>query len=72
MRFGGKMNNTIELFLFEEFQHCIAVGNIAPDKTVVAPIFNVPEIFQIAGVGEFVQIRDSVISIGVHKMPDNV
>src|SRR5690606_10549859 len=66
MRFSGQVNNSIRFFRFKKFADELSVDDIAFDKTVIRPILNILQVFEVAGIGELIQIDDLIIRVGVH------
>ena len=54
--------DTVIVFL-KQIIHKIAVDDVSFDKGVIWPILNIPKISEISGVGQQVEIYDTVIRI---------
>ncbi|MBA7556961.1 hypothetical protein ES705_49688 [subsurface metagenome] len=51
MRFRGQVNDTIGFVLVKELVDMVFIGNISLHKCVIRAVFNVLEVFQVAGIG---------------------
>jgi hypothetical protein len=63
MAFGGKVDDGIELILFEEFFDAGFVGDIPFLKGVVGGVLNVFQVGEITGIGKRVEVDDMVLRI---------
>ena len=69
MAFGRKVDYAIDLILLHQRVEGVEVTDVHADEAVVGAVLNVPEVGQIAGIGQLVQIDDSVIRILVDEQP---
>jgi hypothetical protein len=63
MRFGRKVNYRIKKVLPEKFINESCFLDIAPDENVVGIFFNIPEVFQIARIGQGIEVYDMVSGV---------
>ena len=69
---GGKMDDAVHLFLLHKGVEAFEVADVHLDELVVRLVLYVLEVFQVAGVGQFVKVDDLVLGIFVDKQADNV
>ena len=68
MTFGCKVNNSIRIILRQiAFPDPSAIQYIYFFKKIIGCIFNIPQIFQVAGIGQCIEIDDLVIRIFSNK-----
>ena len=72
MRFGGQVDDRVYLKTAEKGFDQLGIGDVALDKAVVGRLFDILQVLQIAGVGQFVQIEDPIMRVLVHKMSDHM
>ena len=63
MRFGRKINHCARLVFSQQLADQIKVADIAVGKDMLGVAFETGEIFEIAGVGEFVEVDDRLIIV---------
>ena len=66
------MDYAVDALLLHQGQHSLEIADIHPDEPVVRPVLDIPEVGQVAGIGQLVQIDDPVIRIFVHEKTDHV
>jgi hypothetical protein len=49
-----------------------SVTDIPPDEGIARQMFYVPEVFEIARIGEFVEVDDGMLGMRRKEMPDEV
>ena len=59
MAFGSKVDNSVRLVVTEEPLNQFGIANVSLHKEVAGIRGKTGEIFQIAGIGEFVQVDDA-------------
>ena len=68
MRFGGQMYHAVETVFFKEFRHTFLVHDIALLENIIGRVLHIFQIFQIAGIGKFIEIHHAGIGIFLHPM----
>ena len=60
MRFGGEINNGVELVLGHELIHLIGIGNVGLEEfvTIAVLLGHAFEVGEVAGVGQDIDIRE--------------
>ena len=56
----------------QRLRYYIRVANVTLQEAIARVLFQTLEIFQVAGISEFVQIHHVVIRIAVENVPDEV
>src|SRR5690606_41353629 len=69
MRFGCEVNDTVDLIASEHVIQELVVKNVSFFKVVIGLPFYVPEVFEIPGVREFVEVDDGIRRIVGNKSP---
>ena len=63
-----KVDHHIRLFLLEEPEHKGPVCNVALDKFIIRLVLHRLQVFQIACIGQLVQVDDLILWIGVDQI----
>ena len=69
---GRKVDYAVDGVLPHEREHGIIVADVPLDKCVVGLVLDITEVCQVAGVGQFVEIDDVVVGIGVDEKADDM
>ena len=69
MAFGRQVDNTVHMVLLHQFANLLEIADVRLDKRIVRLIFDVFQVCQVSGVGQFVQVDDPIIRIFVYKQP---
>ena len=64
MAFGGKVQHGAGAVLGQQAVHQRAVAQVTLHKEVARIALQAGEIFQVAGVGEFVKVDDGLVALG--------
>lgn len=72
MRLGSQMDDTIHMLFLHELQHPLEVTDIHADKAIIRPVLDIPQIRQIAGISQLIEVNDPIIRIFVHKQPHHM
>ena len=70
--FGGKVNDAVDVLLFEQTAHGGVVADVEAGELIVRRVFHVGEVGQVAGVGEDVETDDMVVGILLNKTAHDV
>lgn len=62
MRFGGKMNNSVEAFLGKQLVDQVTIADIPLDKTVPWITFNIGQVCGVSCIGKFVEIDETAVA----------
>ena len=66
------MQNGIDSMVFEYAVNRIFVKDISFDKHIIFSVFNLPQIHQIAGISEFVEIYDFVTGVFFYQVTNQI
>ena len=72
MRLGGEVDNTIVALLLEQAVDEFRIHDVALHETVVRLLVNVGQVFEIACVGELVEIVNFHIGVLVDEKSDHM
>ena len=72
MTFCGQVDDAVNFLILHQLIESLKVTDVHLDELVVGLIFNIFEVSQITGIGQFVQVNDFVIGILVYKQSYNV
>ena len=67
MALGRKMDDAVYPVVADDAAHQLQVGDVALDERIVRPVFDVLEVCQVAGVGQFVKVDDVIFGIFFDK-----
>ena len=67
MALRRQMDDTVNPVLLQQGTDCLEIADVRLHERVVRPVFDVPEIRQVPGVGQPVQIDDTVVRVSVHE-----
>ena len=70
--FGRQVDDAVHPVVGDDPQHRLEIADIGLDEEVVGPVLDVPEVREIARVGELVQVDDPVLRVFVHEQPHDV
>ena len=71
MRLSGKVYHCIK-FPTEQLINQLPVGNIAFDESVIGVLLDILKVFQVAGVGEFIQVGYLPVRVLLYYMANEV
>ena len=60
------------MVLLHQFANLLEIADVRLDKRIVRLIFDVFQVCQVSGVGQFVEVDDPVIRVFVDKQPYDV
>ena len=69
---GGEMDDAVDPILPDDAPHLVEVGDVGAHEGVVGLILHIPEVGEIAGVGQLVEVDDAVFGIFVDEEADHV
>ena len=72
MRFGGKVDDAINVFVLHELVERIEVANVHLHELVVGLILDVLEVGEIACISELIEVDDVVFWVFVYEEAYNV
>ncbi len=72
MRLGGQMDHRIDSIFSEKQLHLIGIGDVGLHESVVGLVLYIRQVFEVAGVGEFIHIYDVIIRIFIYEKPHHV
>ena len=72
MAFGREVDDPVDAVLLKQLTHRFEVADVAPDKSIVGPLLDIPQVGQIARIGQLVEVDDPVIGVFVHEKADYV
>ena len=72
MAFGGQVDHSVDIVLAEHFADGVVVADVGLDEGVVRSIFDVSQVGQIAGIGQFIEIDDPIVGIFVYEEPHHM
>ena len=64
---SGEVDYTCDVFFLHQRIDGIEVADICTYETVVRLVFDILEIRQVTGIGQLIQIDDTIVRIFVHK-----
>ena len=67
MALGRKVYDAVHPIPPHEPEHGVEVADVGPDECVVGPAFDILQVGQVAGVGQFVDIYDVILTIFVDE-----
>ena len=67
MALSRKVDDTVHTVLLQQGTDCPEVADVCLHERVVRLVFDVPEVRQVPGVGQLVQIDDAVVRVFVHE-----
>ena len=67
MALSGQMDYAIDILFLYQPVDSVKVTDVHPDEAVVGPVLNVPEVGQVAGIGQLVQVDDPVFRVLVDE-----
>ena len=70
--FGGQVDHSVDIVLAEHFADGVVVADVGLDEGVVRSIFDVSQVGQIAGIGQFIEIDDPIVGIFVYEEPHHM
>ena len=70
MAFSSQMDDTVYTILLHDFLHLFVVADVGFDESVVRLVFDVLQIGQVTGVGQFVQVDNVILGIFVDEQSD--
>lgn len=70
MAFSRQMDDTVYMVLLHDFLHFLVVADIGFDESVVRLVFDVLQIGQVTGVGQFIQVDNVILGIFVDEQTD--
>jgi len=70
--FSGEINDCFDFVFGEDFVDEFGVADVAFDEDVVFVFEASVEIFEVAGVGEFVEVDDEAFGVFVEKHSDKI
>ena len=70
MGFSGKMENALSAL--EGASDEVPVANVTADKFITRVTFNIAQIVQVSGIGQFVEIDYPYVRVAVQKEMDKV
>jgi hypothetical protein len=71
MGFGGKVDHGIHP-LFEDFADQAVIANVSLDEFMTGVPFDTLQIFEIAGIGELVEVKNPALRIVLQHKPDEI
>jgi len=72
MGFRREVDDAAHLVFGDDLQYRVKVADVGLDKGVVGLVLDIPEVREVAGIGQLVQVDDPVIRILVHEQPHDV
>ena len=72
MALRRQMDDTVNTVLLQQGTDCPEVADVCLHERVVRPVFDVPEVRQVPGVGQLVKIDDTVVRVSVHEQAHNM
>ena len=72
MGFRREVDDAIDLLVLHQLVDAVEVADVHPDELVVGFVLDILQIGQVAGVGQLVQVDDSVIGVFVHEEANNM
>ncbi len=72
MGLGGQVDDAVHPFLLHEGQDALEIADVHPDEPVIGLVLDVPEVREVARIGELVQIDDPVVRVFIDQQPDHM
>src|SRR6266540_177611 len=66
------MHNAVDLFRCQYFRYQRGIADIAPDEAIHRVLLNRCKVFQVAGIGEDIQVDYTTSRVSRHEMIDEV
>ena len=70
--FGREMDHPVYVVLREEAAHGVVVADVAFDERVVRTVLDVPQVREVAGVGQAVEVYDPIVGVFPDEQPHDV
>ena len=67
MTLGCEVDNACDLLFLHECVHGVKIADVCFDKTIVGFFLNIFEVSEVACVGEFIHIDNTVVRILVYE-----
>ena len=67
MALGCEMDYAVDFILPYYAAHLVEVGYVGLHECVVGPVLDVLQVGEVAGIGQLVEVYDSIIGIFVYK-----
>ena len=68
--FCGEVDYAVDLILPDDASHLVEVGYVGLDEGIVASVLDVTEVGEVAGIGQLVEVYDTVVGIFVYEEAD--
>ena len=69
---GGQMNHAVDVIFLKDSAHRLEIADVGPHEHVVRGLLDILQISQVAGVGQLIQVYDSVLGVLVHEEAHDV
>ena len=69
MTLGRQVDDAIHLLLLHEGEESVKVADVHLHELIVGHVLDVPQVLQVAGVGQFVEVDDVVLRVLAYKEP---
>ena len=63
MALSSQMDDPVHMVLLQQGTDCLEVADVSLHERVVRPVFDVPEVRQVPGVGQLVKVDDMIIMV---------
>ena len=72
MALGSEVDHAVDRIVLEDLADCVKVADVGLDEDIVGGYFDVLQVGQVAGIGQFVEIDDAVIRVFLDEETDNM
>ena len=69
---GREVDDAVYPVSSDDLAHHVEVGDVATDERVVRPVLDVPEVGQVTGIRELVEVDDVVVGMAVDEQPHDM
>ena len=70
MAFCGEVDYAVDLILPDDASHLVEVCYVGLDEGIVGSVLDVTEVGEVAGIGQLVEVDDTVVGIFVYEEAD--
>ena len=72
MAFGSEMDNAVDLVRPDDTPHLVEIGYIGLDEGVIGSVFDILEVGEVAGIGQFIEVDYTIVGIFIDEQTDDM